>query len=234
MSRFVRTNRARKAFLDCIEAGSSFSLAAAAAGGRPGNFKSWLGSDDDFKKDYEDALEAGTDVLEDAAFNRAVTKSDALAIFLLKARRPEKYDRGSKLELSGEISVEGAKSKLLNKIARLQSSGDLRAVQEMLGHASIASTGIYTQMSREDVARDLQAVDGARMSKKRAVQQATAPATAAPAMPSEFLTFRLGGEEYGIDDMQAEVFDNNAAASKKRKKLASRERASFSGSAGVG
>lgn len=125
MSRFVRTHRARKTFLDCIESGSSFSLAAAAAGGRPGNFKSWIAADEDFRKDYEDALEAGTDVLEDAAFNRAVTKSDALAIFLLKARRPEKYDRGSKLELSGEISVEGAKSKLLNKIARLQSAGDI-------------------------------------------------------------------------------------------------------------
>ena len=125
MSRFVRTYRARKTFLECIEAGTSFSMAAAAAGGTSAVFKSWLGSDENFKKDYEDALEAGTDVLEDAAFQRAVTKSDALAIFLLKARRPEKYDRGSKLELSGGISVEGAKSKLLNKIARLQAAGDL-------------------------------------------------------------------------------------------------------------
>ena len=37
-----------------------------------------------------------------------------------------------------------------------------------------------------------------------AVQQATAPATAAPAMPSEFLTFRLGGEEYGIDILRVQ------------------------------
>jgi len=29
----------------------------------------------------------------------------------------------------------------------LQSSGDLRAVQELLGHASIASTQIYTHLS---------------------------------------------------------------------------------------
>ena len=42
------------------------------------------------------------------------------------------------------------------------------------------------------------------------------------------------GENYGLNDMQAEVFDNSATAAKKRKRLASRERAAFSGSAGVG
>ena len=31
----------------------------------------------------------------------------------------------------------------------LQSSGDLRAVQEMLGHASITSTQIYTHLDAE-------------------------------------------------------------------------------------
>ena len=35
----------------------------------------------------------------------------------------------------------------------LQSSGDLRAVQEMLGHASIASTQIYTALDFQHLAR---------------------------------------------------------------------------------
>jgi hypothetical protein len=34
---------------------------------------------------------AGTDALEDEALRRAKDKSDTLLIFLLKARRPEKY-----------------------------------------------------------------------------------------------------------------------------------------------
>jgi integrase/recombinase XerC len=35
----------------------------------------------------------------------------------------------------------------------LQSSGDLRAVQDMLGHASIASTQIYTQLDFQHLAQ---------------------------------------------------------------------------------
>jgi integrase/recombinase XerC len=34
----------------------------------------------------------------------------------------------------------------------LQSSGDLRAVQEMLGHASIASTQVYTHLDFQHLA----------------------------------------------------------------------------------
>lgn len=42
------------------------------------------------------------------------------------------------------------------------------------------------------------------------------------------------GVDYGLNDMQAEVFDNSGDAQKKRRRLASQERASFSGTAGVG
>lgn len=42
------------------------------------------------------------------------------------------------------------------------------------------------------------------------------------------------GTDYDLRDMESEVFDNNAASGKKRRRLASQERASFSGSGGVG
>lgn len=48
---------------------------------------------------------------------------------------------------------------------------------------------------------------------------------------------RLGqiyGEKYGQRDMEQEIFENSGTASKKRKRLASQERATFSGSSGVG
>ena len=46
----------------------------------------------------------------------------------------------------------------------LQSSGDLRAVQEMLGHASIATTQIYTHLDFQHLAR---AYDAAHPRAKR-------------------------------------------------------------------
>lgn len=127
MSRFVRSFKARRIYLDQVAAGNSESLAAEAAGSNVRTFRKWREQDDDFEADFQDALEAGTDFIEDVATQRALTKSDPLMMMMLKARRPEKYDRGSKLELSGGISVEGAKSKLLNKIARLQATGDVSA-----------------------------------------------------------------------------------------------------------
>lgn len=127
MPNFVRTFKRRKAFLDQLEVGNSISRAAEAAGGTVKNFKAWRNADPDFAKDWDEAIETGTDFIEDVATERALTKSDPLMAMILKARRPDKYDRGSKLELSGGISVEGSKQKLLNKIARLQAQGAVAA-----------------------------------------------------------------------------------------------------------
>jgi hypothetical protein len=125
MSRFIRTFKARKIFLDSLAVGDSVSFAARAAGGTARVFKRWRDEDDSFAKDWEEAEEEGTDYIEDAATNRALLKSDPLMAMILKARRPEKYDRGSKLELSGGIDVTGSKAKLLNRIARLQAAGQI-------------------------------------------------------------------------------------------------------------
>lgn len=124
---FVRTFKRRKIFLDMLAAGNTESAAARAADGKLRNFKKWRDEDVDFAKDWEEAIDEGTDFIEDIATERAIKKSDALMAMILKARRPEKFDRGSKLELTGGISVEGSKQKLLNKIARLQAQGVLSA-----------------------------------------------------------------------------------------------------------
>lgn len=125
MSYFVRTFKRRKLFLDQLAVGASVSFAAAAADGTSQNFRKWRDADPEFSKDWDDAIEEGTDFIEDAAVDRAIKKSDPLMAMILKARRPEKYDRGSKLELSGGVTVEGSKQKLLNRIARLQAQGQL-------------------------------------------------------------------------------------------------------------
>jgi integrase/recombinase XerC len=59
----------------------------------------------------------------------------------------------------------------------LQSSGDLRAVQEMLGHASIATTQVYTSLDFQHLAK---VYDQAHPRAGRAKT-----ATPAPAKPSD-------------------------------------------------
>lgn len=51
----------------------------------------------------------------------------------------------------------------VNIIRRSRGNNPLKVAQLALGHASIASTGIYTQMSREEFSRELQLVAGGRM-----------------------------------------------------------------------
>ena len=63
-------------------------------------------------------------------------------------------------------------SRGVNIIARSRSTNPLKVVQLALGHASIGSSGIYTQMLREDYERDMHGIDGARMSKRDALRLA--------------------------------------------------------------
>jgi integrase/recombinase XerC len=49
----------------------------------------------------------------------------------------------------------------------LESSGDLRAVQELLGHADIATTQIYTHLDFQHLAKVYDAAHPRARSKKR-------------------------------------------------------------------
>lgn len=59
----------------------------------------------------------------------------------------------------------------VNIIRRSRGNNPLKVAQLALGHTTIASTGIYTQMSREEYTRELQAVAGGRMPKAQARAQ---------------------------------------------------------------
>jgi len=59
-----------------------------------------LHADPAFKAAYDEALEAGTEFLEQVARQRAIETSDVLLIFLLKARRPGVYREYHRHELA--------------------------------------------------------------------------------------------------------------------------------------
>lgn len=56
----------------------------------------------------------------------------------------------------------------MNIMRRSRGNNPLKVAQLALGHRSLASTGIYLQMSREELEQEIQQIDGARRMPKRA------------------------------------------------------------------
>ncbi len=108
-NRTKRTPKKVEAFLDGLSAGLSVTGACEQAVIGRRTVYEWREQDPDFAANWDAALEAGTDILEDEARRRAVEGveepvfyqgkpvgqvrkySDVLLIFLLKGRRPEKF-----------------------------------------------------------------------------------------------------------------------------------------------
>lgn len=77
--------------LAVLRTGGSVTAACRAEGVHRSTYYTWRAADPAFAAQADDAIEAGTDKLEDVAQERAENSSDTLLIFLLKARRPGKY-----------------------------------------------------------------------------------------------------------------------------------------------
>jgi hypothetical protein len=96
------TKERREQFLDALRQGCSVSLAARQAGFSRQAAYAARKVDPQFGEAWDDAIETGTDRLEDVAALRAAASSDALLIFLLKGRRPEKFSDRHSLSLGGQ------------------------------------------------------------------------------------------------------------------------------------
>jgi transposase-like protein len=95
----------RAKILAALTDGASISRAARAAGVPRSTLYLWRRTDKVFAEAMAEAIETGTDLLEDEALRRGLEYSDALLIFLLKARRPNKYVH--RLATEGHRRVEG-------------------------------------------------------------------------------------------------------------------------------
>jgi hypothetical protein len=122
MARFKDHRRkvfAKEAFLEALRNGLSVAYASKTAGVDRAYAYRKRKVDLKFCEEWDQAVEAGTDRLEDEAFKRAVVghekkyydkegnvtrteydKSDVLLMFLLNGRRPEKFNRGQRLDLT--------------------------------------------------------------------------------------------------------------------------------------
>lgn len=123
----VRTNRteeaARAAFLQALCGGISVTGACEKSGLPRRTVYDWRDADEKFAAAWDEAIEAGTETMEDEARRRAqdgVDKpvyqggkrvgsvrefSDTLMMFLLKGRKPEKYRENVKVEMSGTVEL---------------------------------------------------------------------------------------------------------------------------------
>lgn len=78
-----------------LEDGYSPNKAARAAGIHRQTLKAWREEDEEFDYNCAEAVEAGTDEIEDVALGLAKKGNGIVCLALLNARRPEKFKRGT-------------------------------------------------------------------------------------------------------------------------------------------
>ena len=123
--------RAREAFMDALDRGMTVSGACKAASMGRSTAYGLRATDEAFAKAWDEALENGTDVLEDEAFRRACEGvlepivsggrqvldtegkpmmqrrfSDNLMVTLLKARRPERFRERSTVDSTVTVAAD--------------------------------------------------------------------------------------------------------------------------------
>lgn len=99
-----RSKDPKKRFLAAIEDGLSISSAAKRAGMSRQYAYELKDKDQEFSRLWEEAVEAATDKLEEAAFERAHDSSDQMMSFLLRARRPKKYGDKRTIDLNASVT----------------------------------------------------------------------------------------------------------------------------------
>lgn len=89
--RTVRTDEATTAIQAKLSSGLSISAACKAAKIGRSTYYDWLKDDAEFADLVANAIEEGTDKLEDSSVRQALQGNTSLMVLLLKSRRPEKY-----------------------------------------------------------------------------------------------------------------------------------------------
>jgi hypothetical protein len=103
------THSAISKFLSVLATGSSVTEAANSIGISRQSMYVARERDEEFRARWDDAVEQGTDLLEDVALKRAQGSSDHLLIMLLKARRRDKFGDRSQVEnkttINGQMTI---------------------------------------------------------------------------------------------------------------------------------
>jgi hypothetical protein len=97
----ARTPAAETKLLRHFALGKSIGAACKCAGIGRSTYYDWRAGDPDFARRADDAIEDGTDAIEDNALAQAKKGAQTLMVLILKSRRPEKYRDRFEAQVSG-------------------------------------------------------------------------------------------------------------------------------------
>lgn len=98
----IRTDRARKTFLETLRASCNVSAAARSAGISRSAVYKWREEEEEFAAEWNDAEGEAVDNLEGVAYSRAMAgESDRMVEILLKGHRPDRYVAPQKVKHVG-------------------------------------------------------------------------------------------------------------------------------------
>lgn len=115
----------RRLFLEAIAKGLSVSSACRAAGvGRATPYR-WRKGNKVFARAWDEAEQDGVDKLEDRALQLAHAGDAKLVMFLLKAKRPEKYRESVNHNHAGgfDVNLDEVRASIDRKLARVAAAG---------------------------------------------------------------------------------------------------------------
>lgn len=97
------TDKKRDAFLEALGKGLSVTTAAQAVGHTRSSMYGFKERDKDFSDAWDEAVEQGTDVIEDHVLKMGLNDKNLTAlIFLLNGRRPEKFKQRHDVTSNGQ------------------------------------------------------------------------------------------------------------------------------------
>ena len=97
----LQNTHPKETFIETYKRTGTIASGAAAAGIARRTVYTWLAQDPEFADRVKQAREDVIDSVEQAAIERAKTKSDLMAIMILKHNRPELY--GDRVRVEGQI-----------------------------------------------------------------------------------------------------------------------------------
>ena len=147
------THQRRERFLAALRSGDSIAGAARSIAGSRQGLYGVRERDPVFAAAWDDAVEEGTDRLEDVAVKRAKDKSDILLMFLLNGRRPDKFRPTVRVNV--EHSVVGRLGAALDRLRLIENT----AIDVTPVGGSVVGSSNAAQPSPNDIS-DLSADDG--------------------------------------------------------------------------